>query len=93
MLTYLVGAILIVVIAFAVLRLIGVWDNLLAPGPHRPVDFARIAEQIGALGIRVERASAVGPALEQALAAERPSVVDVATDMEALAPLAWSASA
>jgi acetolactate synthase-1/2/3 large subunit len=52
------------------------------------VDFARIAEDMGALGIRVERPAEIGPALEQALAAGRPAIVDVVTDIEALAPLA-----
>jgi acetolactate synthase-1/2/3 large subunit len=50
------------------------------------VNFARIAEDMGALGIRVEQASAFPAALAQALAAERPVVIDVVTDIEALAP-------
>jgi acetolactate synthase I/II/III large subunit len=52
------------------------------------VDFARIARDMGALGIRVEQASAFPAALAQALAAERPAVIDVVTDIEALAPVA-----
>jgi acetolactate synthase I/II/III large subunit len=52
------------------------------------VDFARIAEDMGALGIRVEKASAFPAALAQALAAQRPAVIDVVTDIEALAPTA-----
>ena len=52
------------------------------------VNFARIAEDMGALGIRVEEASAFPAAFAQALAAERPVVVDVVTDIEALAPVA-----
>jgi acetolactate synthase I/II/III large subunit len=54
------------------------------------VNFARIAEDMGALGIRVEHASGIEPALAQALAANRPVVIDVVTDIEALAPLAVS---
>ena len=42
------------------------------------------------LGIRVERASEIAPALLQALAANRPVVIDVATDIDALAPTAVS---
>jgi acetolactate synthase-1/2/3 large subunit len=53
-------------------------------------NFARIAEDIGALGIRVEHASAFPAALAQALAAGRPAVIDVVTDIDALAPLAVS---
>jgi acetolactate synthase I/II/III large subunit len=52
------------------------------------VDFARIAEDMGALGIRVEEPSALPAAFAQALAAERPVVIDVVTDIEALAPIA-----
>ena len=45
---------------------------------------------MGALGIRVEKPGEIAPALERALAAERPAVIDVVTDIEALAPLAVS---
>jgi acetolactate synthase-1/2/3 large subunit len=52
------------------------------------VNFARLAEDMGALGIRVEHASAFPAALKQALAANRPVVIDVVTDIEAVAPTA-----
>jgi acetolactate synthase-1/2/3 large subunit len=52
------------------------------------VNFARIAEEMGALGLRVEQASAFPAALQEALAAGRPAVIDVVTDIEALAPTA-----
>jgi acetolactate synthase-1/2/3 large subunit len=52
------------------------------------VDFSAIAQSIGAFGIRVERPGELAAALEQALSAGRPAVVDVVTDQEALAPLA-----
>jgi acetolactate synthase-1/2/3 large subunit len=55
---------------------------------YNPMNFARLAEDMGALGIRVEQPSEFGPALAQALAANRPTVIDVATDIEALAPTA-----
>ncbi len=54
----------------------------------RKVNFARIAEDMGALGLRVEHASAFPAALAQALAAGRPAVIDVVTDIDALAPVA-----
>ncbi|HVZ53793.1 MAG TPA: thiamine pyrophosphate-dependent enzyme, partial [Pseudolabrys sp.] len=57
---------------------------------YRPMNFAKIAEDIGALGIRVERAADLAPALARALAAKRPAIIDVATDIEALAPTAVS---
>ncbi len=55
---------------------------------YRPVNFARIAEEIGALGIRVEKPGELAPALLRALKADRPAIVDVVTDIEALAPIA-----
>jgi len=57
---------------------------------YRMVNFARIAEDIGALGIRVEKAADLGPAIQRALRADRPVIVDVATDIDALAPVAVS---
>ena len=51
-------------------------------------NFARIAEDMGALGIRVDNADAFPAALAKALAADQPAVIDVVTDIEALAPLA-----
>jgi acetolactate synthase-1/2/3 large subunit len=55
---------------------------------YNPMNFAKLAEDMGALGIRVERPADIAPALQQALAAKRPAVIDVATDIEALAPTA-----
>jgi acetolactate synthase-1/2/3 large subunit len=53
-------------------------------------DFARLAEDMGALGLRVEKAADFAPALARALAANRPAVIDVVTDIEAIAPAAVS---
>jgi len=55
---------------------------------YNPMNFAKLAEDMGALGIRVERASDSAPALARALAASRPAVIDVVSDIEALAPTA-----
>jgi acetolactate synthase-1/2/3 large subunit len=57
---------------------------------YNPMNFARLAEDMGALGIRVERASDFAPALAEAIAAKRTAVIDVVTDIEALAPTAVS---
>jgi acetolactate synthase-1/2/3 large subunit len=43
---------------------------------------------MGALGIRVEKPADFAPALAKAIAANRPVVIDVVTDIDALAPLA-----
>jgi len=55
---------------------------------YSPMNFARLAEDMGALGIRVERASDIAAALKRALAADRPVVIDVVSDIEELAPTA-----
>jgi acetolactate synthase-1/2/3 large subunit len=57
---------------------------------YTKVNFARIAQEMGALGIRVEKPDEIAPALKRALAADRPVVIDVVTDIDALAPTAVS---
>ena len=54
------------------------------------VDFARVASDIGALGIRVEHPGEIKSALEKAIASKRPAIIDVVTDIEAIAPAAVS---
>jgi acetolactate synthase-1/2/3 large subunit len=53
------------------------------------VDFSKIAESMGALGIRVTKPAEVRSALDQAISSGRPAVVEVISDIEALAPNAW----
>jgi acetolactate synthase-1/2/3 large subunit len=55
---------------------------------YTQVNFAKIAEDMGALGIRVEKPGDFAGALAQAIAANRPVVIDVVTDIDALAPTA-----
>jgi len=50
------------------------------------IDFAKIAEDMGAVGIRVDKPEELKPAMERALAANRPVVIDVKTDPSILAP-------
>jgi acetolactate synthase-1/2/3 large subunit len=54
------------------------------------VDLAKVATDIGALGIRVERAADFPAALEKALKSGKPALIDVVTDIDAIAPLAVS---
>jgi acetolactate synthase-1/2/3 large subunit len=54
------------------------------------VNFAQVAEGFGCLGIRVDDPARIRPALEQALSAGRPAVVEVLTDVEARARRAWA---
>lgn len=57
------------------------------------LDYARLAEQMGAEGIRVERPDEFAPALGRALTSDRPVVIDVVTDIDAVAPPASIADA
>jgi acetolactate synthase-1/2/3 large subunit len=57
---------------------------------YSTVDFARVASDIGALGIRVERPGDFPKALQDALQSRRPAIIDVVTDIEAIAPAAVS---
>jgi acetolactate synthase-1/2/3 large subunit len=56
----------------------------------QPVSFARIAAEMGCLGIRVEEAGQIADALHKALAADRPALVEVMTGIEYRAPEPWS---
>ncbi len=53
------------------------------------VDFAAVAEKLGALGIRVTKPAELRSALDQAISSGRPAVVEALSDIEALAPTAW----
>ena len=45
-----------------------------------PVDYERMGEMVGGLGIRVTEASQIRPALERALSADKIAVINVLTD-------------
>lgn len=55
-----------------------------------PVNFARIAQEMGCSGIRVEHPDEIGGAIRQALTAETPTVVEVMTGLQYRAPEPWS---
>ena len=57
---------------------------------YTDVDLARLATDMGALGIRVDKPGDLRPSLERALEADRPAVIDVRTDINVTAPLAVS---
>lgn len=56
-------------------------------------NLAKVAENLGCVGIRVERPSDIRPALEKALASGRPAVVEVLSDVDAQAKRAWAPAA
>jgi acetolactate synthase-1/2/3 large subunit len=53
------------------------------------IDFAKVAQSFGCLGIRVEDPSALAPSLERALGAGRPVVIDVVTDHTIMGELSF----
>ncbi|HEX9461591.1 MAG TPA: thiamine pyrophosphate-binding protein [Alphaproteobacteria bacterium] len=55
---------------------------------YTKVNFAKIAEDIGAVGLRVEKAADFEPAFRKALTFDRPVILDVVTDIEVVAPVA-----
>jgi len=54
------------------------------------INLAKVAEAMGCFAIRVERPSDLKPALERAFAANRPVVIDVVSDIKAMAARGWS---
>jgi acetolactate synthase-1/2/3 large subunit len=53
-------------------------------------DFARLAEDMGGFGIRVHHPAEIQAALDKAVASGKPAVVDVVTDIDGIAPRAWT---
>jgi acetolactate synthase-1/2/3 large subunit len=53
------------------------------------VSFAAVAEQMGAKGLTIRKPNELKPALDQAFSCGRPCVIDVLTDIDALAPAAF----
>ena len=50
------------------------------------VNLTRIAEEMGAFAIRVEKPEDIAPAMDKAFASGRPALVEVMTDIDALSP-------
>jgi len=55
-------------------------------------NFAKLAEDMGGFGIRVHHPSEIQGALDKAVASGKPAVVDVVTDINGIAPRAWTPS-
>ena len=53
-------------------------------------DFARIAQDLGCVGIRVEQPGEIAAAFKKALSLNKPVVVDVVTDPACRAPGPWT---
>ena len=54
-----------------------------------PVDHAAVARAVGAKGIRVDDASKLGAAIDEAPANDTITVIDVVTDPNAFPPVTW----
>ena len=53
-------------------------------------DFAKIAQDMGCFGIRVDQPNQIQSAIEEAIASGKPAVVDVVSDIEGIATRAWT---
>ncbi len=56
---------------------------------ERSVNFAKVADSMGCVGFRVERPADIRPALDKALAAGRPAVVEIVSDPAIRAKRGW----
>ena len=54
------------------------------------INLAKVAEAMGCFSLRVERPSDIKGALERAFAANKPAVIDVVSDIKALAARGWT---
>ena len=45
---------------------------------------------MGCFGIRVDQATQIQPAIEEAIASGKPAVIDVVSDIESIAERAWT---
>lgn len=55
-----------------------------------PTDFAKVAESLGCVGMRIEDPAELHDALTRAFAMNRPVVIDVISDVKAFAKKAWT---
>ena len=53
-------------------------------------DFAKVAQDMGCFGIRVDQPNQIQPAIEEAIASGKPAVIDVVSDIESIAERAWT---
>ncbi len=56
----------------------------------RPMNFAKIAESFGCVGMRVEKPGELNGTLKKAIAMNKPVVLDVVSDTFAIAKRAWT---
>ncbi len=57
-----------------------------------PMDYARIAQDFGCIGIRIEDPAEIAPVLKSAWQADRPVVIDVITSADCHPPTIWRPS-
>jgi acetolactate synthase-1/2/3 large subunit len=55
-------------------------------------DFSKLAQDMGGFGIRVHHPGEIQGAIDQAVASGKPAVVDVVSDINGIAPRAWTPS-
>ena len=53
-------------------------------------DFAKIAQDMGCFGVRIDRPDQIQGAITEAIASGKPAVIDVVSDIESIAARAWT---
>ena len=53
-------------------------------------NFAKIAQDMGCFGIRVDQPGQIQGAIEEALGSGKPAVIDVVSEIEGIAARAWT---
>jgi thiamine pyrophosphate-dependent acetolactate synthase large subunit-like protein len=53
-------------------------------------NFAKVAQAMGCNGIRVEKPGDIRGALQEAFTMNKPTVVEVVSDVREMAPVAWT---
>lgn len=59
-------------------------------GFERSVNFAKVADAMGCVGFRIDRPDDIQPALDQALAAGKPAIVEILSDPNVRAKRGWA---
>jgi len=67
-------------------------DNAVKASNHfafSSVDFSKVAAELGAFSVRVENPEQIGSAIQQALAQDKPALVEVVTDRDIFVPASF----
>jgi len=67
------------------------WEESKLHYSFMPVNLSQVAAEFGAFALRVDNPAQIGPAIKQALAQDKPALVEVLTDKNIFPPPAFKA--